>query len=96
MKKSKIYFVLMISIMTISLIGCSNAEKERAAKDKISASEGLDRVVTVYSSSGEILRTYEGKFDIEENTYYDKILFDYDGKRHIIYVGGGTVIVDEK
>lgn len=56
---------------------------------------GIERTVTVYDLSGEIIKEYSGKFDVE--TRQDSILFDDEnGKRHIIYHTTGTVIVDEK
>ena len=48
----------------------------------------------VYSATGEFLKTYEGKLDIETNEYGNKVLFDMDGKRTIIH--NATVIVKEK
>lgn len=52
---------------------------------------GLDRTITVYSDTGEILEKYRGKCDIESNE--SKVLFDMDGKRVIIY--NAIVIAEE-
>lgn len=41
---------------------------------------------------GNLLKTYEGKCDIEENDS-NKVLFDIDGKRVIIY--NAVVIAEE-
>ena len=55
---------------------------------------GIERKVTVYDVTGNIIKEYEGKFDIEYDD--DRILFDDEkGLRHIIYYPTGTVIVDE-
>lgn len=55
---------------------------------------GIERRITVYDVEGEVIATYEGKFDIEYDD--DRILFDdEDGLRHIIYYPTGNVIVDE-
>lgn len=55
---------------------------------------GIERKVTVYDMEGDIIKEYEGKFDIEYDD--DRILFDDEnGQRHIIYYPTGTVIVDE-
>lgn len=55
---------------------------------------GIDRRVTVYDMEGDVIKEYEGKFDIEYDD--DRILFDDEkGQRHIIYYPTGTVIVDE-
>lgn len=52
---------------------------------------GLDRTITVYSDTGEVLEKYRGKCDIESNE--SKVLFDMDGKRVIIY--NAIVIAEE-
>ena len=48
----------------------------------------------VYDMDGDIIKEYEGKFDIEYDD--DRILFDDENNlRHIIYYPTGTVIIDE-
>lgn len=59
----------------------------------MSIEEGLNRTISVYSNDGTLLREYHGKVDIEDNDFGNKVLFDNDGKRYIIY--GGTVIIEE-
>lgn len=62
---------------------------------KSETTQGIDRIVTVYDFEGDVIATYEGKFDID----YDesRIIFDdQDGKRHIVYYTTGTVTIDEK
>lgn len=55
---------------------------------------GIQREVTVFDATGNIIKQYEGKFDIEYDD--DRILFDDEnGHRHIIYYPTGTVIIDE-
>lgn len=44
---------------------------------------GLERIVTVYTADGTILKQYEGKIDIEQDQGYVK--FDWNGKRYIYY-----------
>ena len=44
---------------------------------------GLDRVITIYTADGTILKQYEGKIDIEQDQGYVK--FDWNGKRYIYY-----------
>lgn len=55
---------------------------------------GTERTVEVYDATGNLLKTYRGKFDID----YDdsRIIFDdEENRRHVIYYPTGTVIVDE-
>ena len=44
---------------------------------------GLDRVITIYTADGTVLKQYEGKIDIEQDQGYVK--FDWNGKRYIYY-----------
>lgn len=44
---------------------------------------GLDRIITIYTADGTILKQYEGKIDIEQDQGYVK--FDWQGKRYIYY-----------
>lgn len=53
---------------------------------------GLERTVTVYDYNGNILKTYQGKFDVNSSEY--ETYFDLDGKRIIIH--GGIVINEEQ
>ena len=74
----------------------SSASGRRALKDQeANLNGGLHRVVTVYDINGNIIKQYEGKFDVEtDNESY--ILFDDDDNlRHIIYYTTGTITVDE-
>lgn len=45
---------------------------------------GLDRTVNVYTANGELLATYKGKIDLEENKS-GAVKFDFKGKRYIYY-----------
>lgn len=44
---------------------------------------GLERIVTIYTADGNVLKQYEGKIDIEQDQGYVK--FDWQGKRYIYY-----------
>lgn len=73
---------------------------KRAIKDLQSEmNSGIERTVQVYDVSGELIKEYSGKFDIEtgntNGTTY--IVFDDEnGKRHIVYYTTGTILIDEK
>jgi len=51
--------------------------------ERSNISNGLDRVVTVYTADGDIIAQYEGKIDLEMGKDYVK--FDWEGKRYIYY-----------
>ena len=55
---------------------------------------GIERTVEVYDATGNLLKTYSGKFDVDYDD--NRIIFDDEkGKRHVIYYPTGTVIIDE-
>jgi hypothetical protein len=55
---------------------------------------GLERTVDVYDKDGKLIEEYQGKIDVQDTQYGNKVLFDLNGKRTIIY--NATVIVQEK
>lgn len=93
----KVVKKIIVGVLTIGIIfllcGCGESW-ERSKKDWNSEyNGGLERTISVYSYEGNLLKTYKGKCDIEENES-NKILFDIDGKRVIIY--NAVVIAEEK
>ena len=52
---------------------------------------GLERTVTAYDYNGNVLGTWTGKFDVEEND--TKTFFDINGKRVIIQ---NAIIINEE
>jgi uncharacterized lipoprotein YehR (DUF1307 family) len=91
MKKIALILGLLV---VVSLTGCTESTK-RSIKDTQSEwTGGLNRQVTVYANDGTVIKTYEGKLDIEDTEAGNKIKFDLNGKRVILY--NATVIVEEK
>ena len=87
-KKSIISIIALVAL-------CSCTESTQRAMKSLSSdwNGGLYRKVEVYDYSGNKLREYEGKFDVEE-TSDDYIYFDdQDGRRVIIH--GGIIINEE-
>lgn len=68
---------------------------KRAVKDQESNFHGgITRTVDVYDMEGDLLRKYEGEFDVEMHNNY--IVFDDENnQRHVIYFTTGTVTIDE-
>jgi uncharacterized lipoprotein YehR (DUF1307 family) len=83
MSNRKKLFVLSIAVimLCISLVSCSSCE--RAAKSWDSEFGGLNRIVNVYDYEGDLIATYEGNLDVQEND--SKVLFDLNGKRYVYY-----------
>ena len=77
----------------------STASGQRAMKTQRSElGDGIQRELTVYDMQGEVIAHYEGKFDIDfgSDSRGQRIMFDDEqGVRHVIYPGGGIVIVNE-
>lgn len=94
-KRTFAAFILIAIVMMITaslLAGCS-AEFQRQMKDvQSNYGGGLNRTVTAYSATGEEIGRWQGKIDIKENE--NKVLFDLNGKRTIIY--NAPVIVQEE
>ena len=82
--------VLGIIIIIALLLGLfwwfnNTASGQRALTDqKSELSNGLERVVRVYTANGDIIAEYEGIIDIEGNDG-GYVLFDYQGKRYTYY-----------
>ena len=86
--------LLVIVAIPMLLLSSCTAETGREVKTfKSNVSGGLNRTVTVYDSNGKPIKEYTGKIDVETNQYGNKVLFDLDDKRVIIY--NATVIVEE-
>lgn len=77
----KLKYIVMIALLIVMCTGCESWE--RTKKSWSSEINGLNRVVNVYSYNGELIATYEGKIDLEENE--NKVLFDLNGKRYVYY-----------
>ncbi|MFD1953720.1 DUF5052 family protein [Paenibacillus thailandensis] len=89
----RIAIILTALAVLFALAGCSES-MERSIKDYQSSVNGLERRAEVYDQNGNIIKTYEGRFDVEVNEYGNKVKFDLDGKRVLIY--NATVVVEEK
>lgn len=73
---------------------------KRAIKDLESEmNSGISRTVSVYDVTGELIKEYSGKFDVQtgNSSGAPYIKFDDENdKRHIIYYTTGTILIDEK
>ena len=93
MKKKKRIIAISAAfiILTATLTGCSSELSRDLKTIESNFSGGLNRTVTVYDNHGNVIKEYSGKIDVETNE--NKVLFDLNGKRTIIY--NATVIVQE-
>lgn len=88
--KKLILIVLCVAMLILtSCESCSRDFKSLGSDFK----GGLNRKLTVYSDSGVKLREYSGRFDIETTEYGNKVLFDLNGKRVIVY---NAIVISEE
>ena len=90
-KSSKaISFIIAGFISLIALGGmlwyfnCTADGQRQIVDQRSNLSNGLDRVVTVYTADGDVIAQYEGQIDIEANDG-GYIKFDFEGKRYMYY-----------
>jgi len=92
-EKSLMKKIIMILLVSFSLLGCTESMQRELKTFTSEYAGGLNRKVSVYSSTGELIAEYEGKIDVESNEYGNKVLFDLNGKRVILY--NALVVVEE-
>jgi len=81
MKKKLI--AIMMALLMLALGGCASIS--RGWKDlKSDLNGGMERIVTVYTADGEVLKTYEGKIDMA-STEGGIVKFDLNGQRIMYY-----------
>lgn len=85
-----ISFIIAGFISLITLAGmlwyfnCTADGQRQLVDQRSNLSNGLDRVVTVYTADGDVIAQYEGQIDIEANDG-GYIKFDFEGKRYMYY-----------
>lgn len=90
-RAKKLTLGLMATLSMTALTGC--AEMERGMKDIDSSMGGLNRKVSVMSHTGEVIKEYEGKIDLE-TTSDGTVKFDLNKKR--IMVKNAVVVIEEQ
>ena len=86
MKLKKILFRLATIFglfFVFTFTGCASCERGLKSCNSDIAG-GLQRVVNIYTLNGELIATYEGLIDIDDNTN-GSIMFDLNGKRYVYY-----------
>ncbi|MDG0860382.1 DUF5052 domain-containing protein [Staphylococcus equorum] len=89
---------IIASLALVSVVGfTAGCESfERAKKDfKSEHSGGLERTVQIINNQGDVVKEYNGKFDVTADE--NRIKFIKDNKSYLIYTAKtDTVIVEEK
>ena len=80
-----------LAICLLLTAGCTETQKRKFKTFSSEYTGGLERICTVYSRDGDIIKIFKGSFDIERGE--NKLQFDLDGKRRTIY--NSPVICEE-
>lgn len=90
MGRRAIALAVVAALATFGMSGCASCSRSMKSLES-NVGGGLHRRVTLYDYDGEVLREWEGTFDVAEND--QECWFDMDGKRVIIQ---GGIIVNEE
>lgn len=86
---------MTVAIVAITLTGCASCQRFFKSVES-NWGVGLHRTIEIYDVNGEKIRDYSGKFDITFDDDTGRLLFDDEkGKRHQIFPGASTVLIDE-
>ena len=92
-----LYAAPIIVILLIGMLwwyGNTESGKQAYKTQTSNLNSGIERTVEVYDATGNLIKQYSGKFDVDYK--YNRIIFkDVNGKRHTIFYPTGTVIIDE-
>lgn len=81
---AKILIMFMLCMMFLLGTGCASCERGLKSCNS-DLNGGLHRTLNVYSLDGQLLATYEGKIDIDDNANNNSIMFELNGKRYVYY-----------
>ena len=75
--------ILCLLVAFFVFSGCASCDRQLKSCNS-DMNGGLERVVNVYSYDGDLIATYEGKIDIDNNQN-GSVMFDLNGKRYVYY-----------
>lgn len=91
-KRKMIAVLATVTLLASTMTGCASIGREiKNFESEITG--GLERTVKAYGPDGKLVGEWSGEIDIQTNDYGNKVLFDLDGKRIVLY--NATVIVEE-
>ena len=90
-KSGKVISFIIAGFISIIALGgmlwyfnCTADGQRQIVDQRSNFSNGLNRIVTVYTADGDVIAQYEGQIDIEANDG-GYIKFDFEGKRYMYY-----------
>ncbi|MBQ2315045.1 MAG: hypothetical protein II187_09105 [Treponema sp.] len=85
--------VLAAAALAAVCVSCTASQRREIKSTVSDYTGGLNRRATLYSSTGEVIKVYEGKIDITSSSENGAVFFDLNGKR--IWIKGGILVVEE-
>ena len=86
----KAVLITAVAFVCTALGGCASCDRSMKSFES-DVNGGLNRTVTLYSTTGEKIKGWDGRIDLSQSE--EEIMFDLDGRRVIIH--GGIVVVEE-
>lgn len=84
--KKNIKRIVLAALMAVAFTfftGCASMQRScKSCSSDING--GLYRVVNIYTLDGQLIATYEGLIDIDDNKN-GSVMFDMNGKRYVYY-----------
>ena len=88
----KIFLALAI-VATVGLTSCTESAQRNLKSIKSEWTGGLNRRVEVYDYNGSLIKSWAGKFDVQETDRNSVYFDDAMGRRVIVH--GGIIINEE-
>jgi len=89
--KATVISILIALLLTASIWGgtfwyYNNTASGRRdlVDERAELANGLERTINIYTANGDLIATYTGKIDLEDNDG-GYVLFDWNGKRYTYY-----------
>lgn len=92
-KAIKLFAAVLIIAAMSALQSCEGCKREmKSIRSDVSG--GLERSAILMDYNGNVIKRWDGKFDIRDGGADNQIFFDLNGKR--VWVQGGIFLSEEK
>lgn len=92
-KAIKLFAAVLIIAAMSALQSCEGCRREMKSI-RSDMSGGLERSAILMDYNGNVIKRWDGKFDIRDGGADNQIFFDLNGKR--VWVQGGIFLSEEK
>lgn len=90
--KKLIFSIVIALVCAISFSSCESYSRELKSLSS-DMTGGLNRKLVLMDYTGDTIKTWEGKFDIQEQSGDNRVFFDLNGKR--VWIQGGITVSEE-